>query len=117
MHLLAVCTLLIALSVASSFLITAGLGGRTTSNVKMRGVISTVNAVKPVSPVTRLAGKLTTQIMLSGGAWPVSAVQTPLVAAGWDLYGRVPHDEWLFATHKLVDKDILKKSFVEAVST
>ena len=34
---------------------------------------------------------------------------------GIDLYGRVPHDEWLFKTSNLVSKDFLKPSIVEAV--
>jgi hypothetical protein len=34
---------------------------------------------------------------------------------GWDLYGRVPYDDSLFSTHKLISKDLLKRSFVEAV--
>lgn len=34
---------------------------------------------------------------------------------GIDLFGRVPHDEWLFKTSNLVSKDFLKPSIVEAV--
>lgn len=35
---------------------------------------------------------------------------------GWDLYGRVPYDDWLFTNEKLLDPNLLKKSIVEAVS-
>ena len=34
----------------------------------------------------------------------------------WDLYGRVPYDDWLFTTSHLTNPDLLKRSFVEAVS-
>ena len=35
---------------------------------------------------------------------------------GWDLYGRVPFDDFLFQTSNLIDPYLLKRSFVEAVS-
>ena len=34
---------------------------------------------------------------------------------GWDLYGRVPNDEWLFSNYALTDPNLLKRSFVETV--
>ena len=34
---------------------------------------------------------------------------------GIDLFGRVPHDDWLFKTSNLISKDFLKPSIVEAV--
>ena len=34
----------------------------------------------------------------------------------WDKFGRVPYDDWLFTTSRLVDPNLLKRSFVEAVS-
>jgi hypothetical protein len=34
---------------------------------------------------------------------------------GWDLYGRVPYDDWLFSNWRLTDPNLLKRSFVEAV--
>lgn len=37
-------------------------------------------------------------------------------SSGWDLYGRVPYDDWLFSTWTLSDPNLLKRSFVEAVS-
>lgn len=33
----------------------------------------------------------------------------------WDLYGRVPHDDWLFTTSRLVEPNLLRRSFVEVV--
>ena len=35
--------------------------------------------------------------------------------SGWDLYGRIPFDEWLFSTWALCDPNLLKKSYVEAI--
>ena len=34
---------------------------------------------------------------------------------GWDLYGRVPYDDWLFSTWKLTDKNLLRRSLTEKV--
>ena len=34
---------------------------------------------------------------------------------GFDLYGRIPYDDWLFSTVRLVDADLLKRSFVETI--
>lgn len=34
----------------------------------------------------------------------------------YDLYGRVPHDNWLFTTWRLTDPNLLKRSYVECVS-
>ena len=36
-------------------------------------------------------------------------------AVVWDLYGRVPHDDWLFNMWTLTSPNLLKKSIVEAV--
>jgi hypothetical protein len=35
---------------------------------------------------------------------------------GWDLYGRVPYDDFLFTNDKLLDPNFLRKSFVESVA-
>eukprot|EP00128_Syssomonas_multiformis_P013998 Colp12_sorted_trinity150504_noHs@4283 len=34
----------------------------------------------------------------------------------WDIFGRVPYDDWLFTTSKLTDPNLLKRSFVEAIN-
>ena len=34
---------------------------------------------------------------------------------GWDLYGRVPYDDWLFSTWSLTSKHLLKQSLTEIV--
>lgn len=34
---------------------------------------------------------------------------------GFDLFGRMPHDDWLFKTSALIDKNFLKPTIVEAV--
>lgn len=39
-----------------------------------------------------------------------------VVVKGWDIFGRVPNDDWLFSNQKLLDPDVLKPSFVEAVT-
>jgi len=34
---------------------------------------------------------------------------------GFDLYGRIPYDDWLFSTGRLIDPNLLKRSFVETI--
>jgi hypothetical protein len=35
---------------------------------------------------------------------------------GWGLLGRVPHDDYLFTTSRLIDPDLLKPQISEVVS-
>lgn len=35
--------------------------------------------------------------------------------SGWDLFGRMPLDDWMFRTWALCDPNLLKKSYVEAI--
>jgi hypothetical protein len=35
----------------------------------------------------------------------------------WDLYGRVPHDDWLFKTSRLAHPDILRQTFTESLQS
>lgn len=44
------------------------------------------------------------------------ALATDKSVKGWDLFGRVPNDDWLFKTSSLLDPNLLKRSMVEAVS-
>jgi cbb3-type cytochrome oxidase subunit 3 len=41
---------------------------------------------------------------------------TTSTISGWDLYGRVPYDDFLFSSWRLTDPNILKRSFAEAVN-
>lgn len=34
---------------------------------------------------------------------------------GWDLYGRVPYDDFLFSNYALTDPNLLKRTFVETI--
>ena len=34
---------------------------------------------------------------------------------GWDLYGRVPNDDFLFSNYHLTDPNLLKRSYVETI--
>jgi hypothetical protein len=35
---------------------------------------------------------------------------------GWDLYGRVPHDDYLFSTRNLINPNLLKPTLIESVN-
>jgi len=45
----------------------------------------------------------------------VFAANVPVIK-GWDLYGRVPYDDWLFSTWALTSKNLLKQSLTEIVN-
>lgn len=51
--------------------------------------------------------------------FPTRAQATAITTAGklkgWDLFGRVPHDDWIFTTWRLTDPSLLKRSLVESV--
>lgn len=44
-----------------------------------------------------------------------AAADTGSAIKGWDLYGRVPNDDFLFSTYALTDPNLLKRSFVETI--
>ena len=45
-----------------------------------------------------------------------AAKQLTSVPKGWDLFGRVPYDDYLFTSWRLTNPNLLKRSFVETVS-
>jgi hypothetical protein len=58
--------------------------------------------------------------VLTGVPAKAHAAMSSVMAAadkvkGWDMFGRVPHDEWLFSNWRLTDPDLLKRSIVESV--
>jgi len=46
-----------------------------------------------------------------------SVISTSNRVKGWDVFGRVPHDDWLFTNWRLTDPDLLKRSIVESVQS
>lgn len=44
-----------------------------------------------------------------------TAIATAGKVKGWDLYGRMPHDDWFFTNWRLTDPNLLKRSLVECV--
>jgi len=44
-----------------------------------------------------------------------AAIMNNMNIKGWDLYGRIPHDEWIFNMWTLTDPNLLKRSFVEVI--
>jgi len=60
--------------------------------------------------------------MIALFAKPLSAAASPVAEfkkkgpVGWDLFGRVPYDDWMFSNWVLTDPNLLKRSFVEAIT-
>jgi len=46
---------------------------------------------------------------------PKTAIATSTKIKGWDLYGRVPNDDWLFSTWRLTDPNLYKRSLAETL--
>ena len=67
--------------------------------------------VKPGATIRRLV--LVAASWLTFFAKKVNAADA---IKGWDLYGRVPHDDWLFTTWRLTNPDILRSSMTEAIA-
>lgn len=60
-----------------------------------------------VTPLLGLVSLLPTKIVHAASAVKVN---------GWDIYGRVPYDDWLFTNWKLTNPDLYKRSLAEVVS-
>jgi len=52
-------------------------------------------------------------LFVSGKKNAIAAVES---VRGWDLYGRLPHDDWLFSTFLLTNPKILRSSFSESLA-
>uniref|UniRef100_A0A7S0XDE2 Uncharacterized protein n=1 Tax=Chromulina nebulosa TaxID=96789 RepID=A0A7S0XDE2_9STRA len=59
--------------------------------------------VKLFKPITSALSKLTSSISQSS------------TINGWDLYGRVPFDDFIFKTSNLIDNNLLRRSMTEAI--
>ena len=44
-----------------------------------------------------------------------AAIMNNVNIKGWDLYGRIPHDDWIFNMWTLTDPNLLKRSFAEVI--
>jgi hypothetical protein len=45
------------------------------------------------------------------------ASSSTLAKEGYDLYGRVPYDDWLYSNWRLTDPNLLKRSYAETVTS
>ena len=63
----------------------------------------------------KLIGILSLSIFTFGSKAIAGVPGSSIPTKGWDLYGRVPHDDFLFSTSALISSKLLKRSIVEAV--
>ena len=80
-----------------------------------------LEAEKPKSihhkfPVFSVFKSIASFLVLFAAKAASAAVGVKTKLKGWDLYGRVPYDDWLFTNDKLLDPNLFRKSIVEAVS-
>ncbi len=77
----------------------------------MKHMIRIASAYRP-SPLTKTVSSILLSFFLfSKAAFAKSKI------FGWDLYGRVPYDDFLFSNKNLLDPDLFKRSMVEAVKS
>lgn len=77
---------------------------------RMKHMSRIVSVFRP-SPLTKTVSSILLSFFLfSKAAFAKSKI------FGWDLYGRVPYDDFLFSNKNLLDPDLFKRSMVEAVS-
>mmetsp|Transcript_1010 Transcript_1010/g.1675 ORF Transcript_1010/g.1675 Transcript_1010/m.1675 type:complete len:289 (-) Transcript_1010:121-987(-) len=94
------------------------LPGKDDKNVLSNGYLQRTTPLMANFSICRQARKIATMfIALASIVLSFSRRATAAAGVkGWDLYGRVPYDDWLFTTGKLVDADLLKRSIIEVVS-
>ena len=93
------------------------------SELKLSGtipILSNINFFRqPARKLLSLIFKVVSvlSIVFQTNVFKAGAVTAAAAAGvnGWDLYGRMPHDDWLFSNWILTDPDLLKRSFVETV--
>ena len=77
----------------------------------LRSWYAKLGAIVAVAMATLLS------VPLRARATASSVVSSVHKVKGWDLFGRVPHDDWLFTNWRLTDPDLLKRSIVESVQS
>jgi hypothetical protein len=74
--------------------------------------------VDRVTVLAPTASSLLASVLLRTRAASAASLTPPIATPpvyGWDLFGRVPYDDWLFTNRKLLDPNLLRRSMVEAV--
>lgn len=74
-------------------------------------VFSSIRRWAPLSFLFFLAS-IPTAVFAKVASHSASNVVNP---TGWDIYGRVPFDDWLFSTDKLIEPNLLRRTMQEAV--
>jgi hypothetical protein len=71
---------------------------------------------KKIKTISLVFVVLLGSILLPGKFHKVNAaIMNNIKIKGWDLYGRIPHDDWIFNMWTLTDPNLLKRSFVEVI--
>jgi hypothetical protein len=96
--------------------------GRSTfchSPLKAAALSVTPATESPIFPILTLLGDMGKTIAAVSAfvlSFCVKKANAADAIKGWDLYGRVPHDDWLFSSWRLTNPRILRSSLTESIT-
>ena len=88
----------------------------TTTNNKQSSIMSKLFNIALFKHLTILLSTILLFTKQAFAASSTAAYKSSTASNGWDIYGRVPYDDWLFSTWRLTDPNLLRRSYVECVS-
>ena len=88
----------------------------TTNNNKQNSIIKKLFNINLFKHLTILLSTILLFTKQAFAAATAAAYKSSTASNGWDIYGRVPYDDWLFTTWRLTDPNLLRRSYVECVS-
>ena len=93
--------------------------GPTSNDSKQNSITSMITKLFNVNLFKHITVILTTIFVLTKQAFAASTAiyKSSTASNGWDIYGRVPYDDWLFTNWRLTDPNLLRRSYVECVSS
>ena len=89
------------------------------TNNKQNSIMSIITKLFNIKLFKHLTILLSTILLFTKQAFAAAstaAYKSSTASNGWDIYGRVPYDDWLFTNWRLTDPNLLRRSYVECVS-
>ena len=88
------------------------------TNNKQNSIMSIITKLFNIKLFKHLTILLSTILLFTKQAFAATAAayKSSTASNGWDIYGRVPYDDWLFTNWRLTDPNLLRRSYVECVS-
>ena len=90
--------------------------GPTSNNNKHNSIITKLFNINLFKHLTILLSTILLFTKKAFAAASTATYKSSTASNGWDIYGRVPYDDWLFTNWRLTDPNLLRRSYVECVS-